>query len=425
MKHENIQRVTLDNGVRLLMLPDDRGRSASVSLWIGSGSRFENPNHAGVSHFIEHMLFKGTRRRTARELAEESDAIGGHLNAYTTKECTCVYSRALDSHLSRALDLITDMATGSLLAESDFETERGVILEEIGMYEDSPEDLLVDGVYSTLWQGSMLGANILGTRESISAMTTAQLRAHMAEQYTGSRMVVALSGAFDPKAVTEQVARSLGSVPRGDVPLLSTPAQYHRGSAMIEKDFEQTHICLCFPGLAHDDPNRYALSILNSICGGSSSSRLFQRIREEMGLAYSVGCSATSYMTEGLFEVDAAVSPRNEEAALSELVKQLCILRRDGVTEKEFTRAKEQFKASVVMGLEGNSAVSAHMGRGELLYGRIRSEDDILGKIDAVTMEQVNEAARQFIDFDNYSLCAVGKIRDASVYDGVVHGSVI
>jgi len=424
LKHENIQRVTLDNGVRLLMLPSDHGRSASVSLWIGSGSRFEIPEHSGASHYIEHMLFKGTARRSARELAEESDAIGGQLNAYTTKEYTCVYTRALDSHLARAIDLITDMTTCCRMGESDFEVERGVILEEIGMYEDSPEDLMIDGLYSTLWKGSMLGANILGTRDSIAQMTTDKLRAHMAEQYTGSRIVCAVSGSFDPDAVTAQITAALGDLPRGDVPMIAQPAQYHRGTRLIEKDFEQTHIGLCFPGLAYNDPRRHALGILNSICGGSSSSRLFQRIREELGLAYSVGCSSAPYMAEGMFEVDAAVSPKNEEAAISELVKQLCLLRRDGVTQQEFDRAKEQLKASVVMGLEGNSAIAAHMGRGELLHGRIRSEDDILAGIDAVTVDQVNEAARIFIDFDNYSFCAAGKIRNAEVYDGVVRGSV-
>ena len=424
MKHESIQRVTLDNGVRLLMLPSDHGRSASVSLWIGSGSRFELPERQGASHYIEHMLFKGTHRRSARELAEESDAIGGQLNAYTTKEYTCVYTRALDSHLPRALDLITDMTTNPRLAESDFEVERGVILEEIGMYEDSPEDLMIDGLYSTMWQGSMLGANILGTRQTIDDMTTDKLRAHMAEQYTGSRIVCAVSGAFDPDAVTEQVKNALGGLPRGDVPMQAQPAVYQKGIKLIEKDFEQTHIGIAFPGVAYNDPRRHALGILNSICGGSSSSRLFQRIREELGLAYSVGCSSAPYMAEGMFEVDAAVSPRNEEAAVSELVKQLCLLRRDGVTAEEFIRAKEQLKASIVMGLEGNSAISAHMGRGELLHGRIKSEDDILASIDAVTVEQVNQAARDFIDFNNYSFCAAGKIRNDEVYDSLVHNAV-
>ena len=406
------------------MLPSDYGRSASVSLWIGSGSRFERPEHMGASHYIEHMLFKGTPTRSARQLAEESDAIGGALNAYTTKEYTCVYTRALDSHLSRALDMMVDMTIHPRLEEGDFETERGVILEEIGMYEDSPEDLMIDGMYSAVWKDNMLGANILGTRESIAAMTTGKLREHMAEQYTGSRMVCAVSGSFDPDEVAAQVRSALGGVAKGDVPLKAQPAAYGRGFRMVEKDFEQTHIGLCFPGVSHADPRRHAMGILNSICGGSSSSRLFQRIREELGLAYSVGCASVIHMTEGLFEVDAAVSPRNEEAALRELVKQLCILRRDGVTEEEFVRAKEQSKASLVMGLEGNSAIAAHMGRGELLYGRILSEDDILANIDAVTIDQVNEVARQFIDFNNYSLCAVGKIRNEGVYERVVQDSV-
>lgn len=424
MKHENIEKLTLPNGIRLLLLPDDRTRSASVGLWIGSGSRFEAPERSGVSHYIEHMLFKGTARRTARRLAEESDAIGGHLNAYTTKEYTCIYARALDSHLPVAVDLITDMLTASRLDESDIETERGVILEEIGMYEDSPEDLLIDRLYSAIWPDNMLGANILGTRETVEAMNAEGLAAHMAEQYTGSRIVCAVSGAFDRSALVGQLTAALGGLAQGAVPFKAEQAVMHRATALLEKDFEQTHICLGFPAVSQNDPRRHALGMLSSICGGSSSSRLFQRIREELGLAYSVGSSITPYMCEGLFEADAAVSPRNEEAALRELVRELCRLRRDGVTEEEFLRTKEQHKASIIMGLEGNAAVAAHMGRGELLRGVIRSEDEIIATIDSVTREQVNEAAREFINFDNYSFCAVGKIREQSVYDRVVQNSV-
>lgn len=424
MKHENIERVTLPNGLRLLMLSDDRVRSASISVWIGSGSRFEAPERAGVSHFIEHMLFKSTRKRSARDIAEEMDAIGGQFNAYTTKEYTCVYARTLDTHLPIAVDVISDMITSPQLLEQELETERGVILEEIGMYEDSPEDLMVDGIYTAIWPGDMLGTNILGTRESIERMTAASLRAHMAEQYTGGRVVCAISGSFDRESLVRQITESFGVLPRGDVPYKAEPAVFHRSFNLIEKDFEQTHICLGFAGVAQNDERRHALRVLNSICGGSSSSRLFQRIREELGLAYSVGCSSTPYMREGLFEVDAAVSPKNEEAALRELVRELCLLRKNGVTNDEFVRAKEQMKASIIMGLEGNAAIAAHMGRGELMRGQIKSEDEIIAEIEAVTVEQVNAAAVDFINFDSYSLCAVGKVRDQSVYDGVVRDSV-
>ncbi|MBQ9993623.1 MAG: insulinase family protein [Clostridia bacterium] len=425
MNFGKIERVTLQNGLRILMLPDDHNRSASVSIWIGSGSRFEIPERSGASHYIEHMLFKGTQRRTAREIAQEMDSIGGQFNAYTTKEYTCVYCRALDSHIPMAFDLIADMVTSPLLAQEDMETERGVILEEIGMYEDSPEDLMLDGIYAAAWGGSMLGANILGTRATVGAMSTDQLRAHMSEQYTAPRIVCAVSGAFDRDDFLRRAEAMLGSIPSGGAPFEAQVIPWRSSVSVIPKDFEQNHICIGFPSIARGDDRRFALAILNSICGATTSSRLFQRIREELGLAYSVGSSVTHYMCEGMFEVDAAVSPHNEERALREMISELCILKRDGVTKEEFLRAKEQHKASIIMGLEGNSSVSAHMGRGELLSGIVRSEDEILRAIDSVTIEQVNEMARTFIDFDKISICAVGKVRDENNYIGVVNSSII
>lgn len=424
MKLDRMKRVTLPNGLRLLMLPDDRGRSVSVSVWIGSGSRFELPERSGASHYIEHMLFKGTERRSARDIAEQMDGIGGQLNAYTTKEYTCVYARALDSHLPIAFDIIADMITSSKLSDEDMETERGVILEEIGMYEDSPEDLMLDGMYDAMWGGDMLGANIAGTRETVSRMTVADLRAHMADQYTAPRIVCAISGAFDCDSVVEMVTKGFGGLPGGGLPFEAVHAGYRSKVNLLEKDFEQNHICLGFPAVSQEDDRRHALGLLNSICGGSSSSRLFQRIREELGLAYSVGCSFVPYMREGMFEVDAAVNPRNEEAAIRELVAVLCRLRQNGVTEEEFLRTKEQHKATVIMGLEGNAAVAAHMGRGELLRGRIKSEDEILATLDSITLEQVNQAAKDFIRFDNFSLCAVGKVRNEDGYLSIVQSSI-
>lgn len=424
MKLDKMKRVTLANGLRLLMLPDDRGRSVSVSVWIGSGSRFETPERSGVSHYIEHMLFKGTETRTARDLAEQMDAIGGQFNAYTTKEYTCVYARSLDSHLPLAFDMIADMITSSRLSEEDMETERGVILEEIGMYEDSPEDLLLDGMYEAMWGNDMLGANIAGTRETVSCMTTADLRAHMAEQYTAPRIVCAVSGAFDCDSFAALAEKKLGCLPSGGAPFRAEFTGYRRMNNLIEKDFEQNHFCIGFPAVSQDDERRHALGLFNCICGGSSSSRLFQRIREELGLAYSVGCTFTPYMREGMFEVDAAFSRKNEEAAIRELLAVLCTLRRDGVTQDEFTRAKEQHKASTIMSLEGNAAIAGHMGRGELLRGKIKSEDEILATIEGITIEQVNQAARDFIDFNSFSLCAVGKVREENSYLSIVQSSV-
>lgn len=420
-----IEKIVLPNGLRILLLPDNRSRSACVSIWVGSGTRFEAPENNGVSHYIEHMLFKGTEKRSARDIAEQTDGIGGQLNAYTTKEYTCYYARALDSHIPLALDVLCDMLTCSTLSQSDMDTERGVILEEIGMYEDSPDDLLLDGMYASVWKDSMLGSNILGTRPIISAMTADQLRAHMAQQYTGSRTVCAVCGRFDRDIVVDIISSSLGRLPKGNCSYIAQKAEYNKSIKLIERDFEQIHLALCFPSVSQEDEIRNPLAIFNSICGGSSSSRLFQRIREELGLAYAVGSSSTPYLKEGLFEIDAAVSPENEGAALHEILCEMNRLVRDGVTADEVSRAKEQMKASIIMGLEGNSAAAGHMGRSELLKGRIRTEDQIIETIDAITVDDVNDAARMIVDFNKISICAVGKVSDANYYSGIVQKAII
>ena len=425
MDFSAIEKITLENGLRIMLLPDDSARSACISIWVGSGTRFEQPGTAGVSHFIEHMLFKGTQSRTARDIAEETDRIGGNFNAYTTKEYTCYYARALDSHIPLALDVLCDMLTAPKFSAEDMDTERGVILEEIGMYEDSPEDLLADTLYGSVWRDNMLGANILGTRETVTKMTADDLRAHMAEQYTGSRIVCAVSGHYDRAAVLSKLEATLGALPRGVMPYDADEAGYHPDSVTAERDFEQLHLALCFPAFSIDDKRKYIISIFNMICGGTSSSRLFQRVREELGLAYSVGSSVSACLKEGIFCVDAAINPENDQAALSEIVRVLCRLKSDGVTRDEVERAKDQLKASIIMGLEGYASAAAHMGRSELIRGRVSTEDEIISAVDSITAEQVNDIARQIVDFDKFSLCATGKVRPSNYYSGIVLKSII
>lgn len=424
MDFTKVEKETFDNGFRVMMLNDESSRSVSVSLWIGSGTRLERPEDAGVSHFIEHMLFKGTQKRTAMDIAEETDYIGGNFNAYTSKEHTCIYARALSSHLGLVLDIMGDMVTHSRLAPEDIEVERGVILEEIGMYEDSPEDVMVDSLYSAVWSGDMLGANILGTRETVGRMTAEQLRGHMERQYSPHRMVLAVSGAFDREALLAQARELFGGMKNSGEPYVMLPAETRHSTVLVERDFEQLQLCLGFTGVSIYDDDRFNLGVLNNICGGSSSSRLFQRIREQLGLAYSIDSATISYAREGLVTVYGGVSPKNDLEALAEITRVLCRLRKDGVTEKELDRAREQIKAGLIMGLEGSAAASSHMGRSEL-YGRtMMTEDELIERYNAITVDDVNNAARRFIDFDNFSLCAVGKVRDEQEYIRVVHDAV-
>ena len=420
MDFSKVQKTVFPNGFRLLTLHDPDSRSASAHLMIGSGSRLERPDNSGVSHFIEHMLFKGTTTRSARDIAEQTDRLGGNFNAYTTKEYTCLHAKTLASRIDQAIDILGDLALNSRFADEDIETERGVILEEIGMYEDDPEELLADTVYSVIWPDSMLGANILGTRETVGCMNEAHMRAHLREQYSPQRMVLAVCGAFDREEITAQAGKLFGSLENTGVPYEMTRADFHCDSLVLPRDFEQLHVCIAFDAVAADDDARFPLTILTGICGGSSSSRLYQRVREQLGLAYSVYSATGYYSKEGFFTSCAAVSPKNDFATLEEMTRVMCRLKKEGVTPDEFERAREQILTNLIMGIEGNSSAASHIGRGELLMGRVRTEDELIGLYQSVTIDDVNEAARRFIDFDNFSLCAVGKVRNAEDYIRVV-----
>lgn len=424
MDFSRAEKITYPNGFRLMLLHDGESRSSSAFLMIGSGTRLEKPENNGVSHFIEHMLFKGTSRRTARQIAEETDYLGGNFNAYTTKEYTCVHAKTLASHLGQAIDIIGDIALGSRFDEEDIETERGVILEEIGMYEDDPEDLMADTVYQLLFPEDMLGANILGTRETVGSMTAEQMKEHLAEQYSPQRMVLGVCGAFDREALISQVGDIFGGLENTGVPYVMTEAGLRYNSAVLRRDFEQLHLCLAFRAVSSEDPLRYPLTILTGICGGSSSSRLFQTVREEKGLAYSVYSALGCHAKEGFLSMCAGVSPKNDIQSLRAVIEVLCRLRSDGVTPQEFDRAREQIKTNLIMGIEGNSAAASHIARSELMRGYVRTEDELLELYQSVTIDDVNEAARRFIDFDNFSLCAVGKVRSADEYIGVVKNTV-
>lgn len=237
-------------------------------------------------------------------------------------------------------------------------------------------------------------------------------------------MVLAVSGAFDREELLKQVEELFGGMKNSGEPYEMKPAVLHNSITLVKHDFEQTQLCLGFPGISAYDENRYELAVLNSICGGSSSSRLFQRIREQLGLAYSVDSAVVSFAREGLLTVYGGVSPKNDLDALAEMTRVLCLLKRDGVTEKELDRAREQIKAGLIMGLEGNGAASAHMGRSELYERRMLTEDELLERYNSITVDDINRAAKRFIDFDNFSLCVVGKVRDEQEYIRVVHDAI-
>lgn len=406
--------ITLPNGAKLLTEFVPGARTAALGFFVGTGSRHERAAESGAAHFIEHMSFKGTQRRDAGALARETDAIGGQINAYTTKELTCYYARCLDSHLHRAIDLLSDMLFHSRFAQGYVELERGVILEEIGMYEDTPEDLAAERLAAAVYQGSPLSRPILGKASTLNKMTGESLRAYQEAHYRPGNLVTALTGSFTPQAV-EELRAILSELEPGHVPSCKG-ARYRPAFTVRRKPTEQNHLILAFPAFSYLDPRRYQLLLLNSILGGGVSSRLFQELREKRGLCYTTYSYVADHADTGLLGVYTALSPELEGEALDAACALLRELAEHGPTQEELERAREQAKASVLMGLESIQARMSHLGTSQLLYGSVLEQDDILDAYDAVTVPQLRQLAEQIFDFSQLSLSAVGRVPPAEEY---------
>ena len=415
-----VQIETLPNGVRLVTEHIQTVRSAALGIWVGGGSREEEGAESGAAHFIEHMLFKGTARRTAQDIARETDAIGGQMNAFTTKECTCFYGRVLDDHLPQALDILYDMVYHSSFTQEAVETERGVILEEIDMYEDTPDDLCAEKLAAQVFQGSPLARPILGAKETLEGMTGDFLRDYHRRHYEGHNTVVALAGSFSP-AILDDLRQRFSRLPAGQ-PRPLVPAAYTPGFVATAKPIEQNHLTLAFPGLDYNSPRRFALQLLSSLLGGGVSSRLFQTVREQQGLCYSIYSYGAGHADTGLFCLYTALNRDTEAKALATIRQVVDQLRQEGPTQEELTRAREQSKANVMMGLESTQSRMSHAGRSLLFSGEILTPEQIIAAYDAVTREDVIALAQDLFRWDQASLSAVGQVRTPQEYQTLVLG---
>lgn len=409
------QQMTLPNGARLLTEPVSGAHSAALGFFVGVGSRHESAKESGAAHFIEHMLFKGTQRRTAAQLARDTDAIGGQLNAYTTKEHTCFYARTLDRHLDRGLDILEDMLFHSKFDREDAELERGVILEEIDMYEDNPEDLAAERLSAAVFKGTPLARPILGKQSTLAGMDGDWLRAWHRAHYHAGVLVAALAGSFT-REQADRLAGLLASLPGGEPPR-SRPAAYRSAVTVKRKAIEQNHLILAFPAPDYLDPRRPQVLLLNSLLGGGCSSRLFQELREKRGLCYTVYSYVADHADTGLLGVYAAVSPEQEEDALETARRVVLELAEHGPGQEELERVREQAKANLLMGNESVQARMSHMGSSALLYGRVRDTQEILELYDAVDREQLRKLAGEMFDMEKASLSAVGRVRAAGEYE--------
>lgn len=410
-----MEKITLKNGLTVALDRRPDAHSAAISIYVAAGNRFESANISGISHFIEHMVFKGTYSRTAEAIARESDMMGGQLNAFTAKEHTCFYSRALTEHVGRTLHLMCDMLCDPKFDKHDIETEKGVVLEEIGMYEDSPEDLCSDLLNATCYSGRPLGFNILGTRETVQSFTADTLREYMSKTYVPERIVVAVCGNFDRQEVLEILEKYFGTRENIGNPVQFDTIGIDGGITVRKRDSEQTVLAFSFNGLPYGHKLRYASSFFSSIVGGASSSRINQRIREELGLAYSAYSFTSNYLGTGMFGVSAGLAKKNQEKFFTEVAKILRSTRED-ITAEEVEMTREQFKAGLVLSNESLSSIAGSAGRQLLLSGRYIDLDGMLRFVNGVTLDDVREAARLTTDPETVALSAVGEVSDPAFY---------
>ena len=414
-----MELITLENGTRIALEPRSEALSAAINIFVGCGSYSETEPDWGCAHFLEHMLFKGSEKYTSREIAAITDMFGGNINAYTTKEYTCYFARVLPEHLGDMMDVMCDMVTKPRLDDGSIATEKGVIIEEIGMYEDSPEDLGFDLLGNAVWQGSTLAHPILGTRQTVSEVTSESLRQFYEQNYTPSKTVVSICGKFDKDAVVGKLRQTFGAKEPigGEMEIVN--AEFYPEWILHKKDTEQSHVFLSFPGVSMDNDMRYAVALFTEITGGGASSRLYLKIREELGLVYNTYAYNTSYLGCGTFGLWAALSHGNQRQFIEESLKILDEMRNFD-NEDELYRVKQQFKANTVMGSESTSGTASSIGKQILLKNEYIDAEATARLIDSVTAEQIRKVANMFFDIDNLAICVVGKPEKKEFYEKII-----
>jgi predicted Zn-dependent peptidase len=415
-----VERTELPGGLRVLTETMPGVLSATLGIWVGVGSRDESPQLAGSSHFLEHLLFKGTTTRSALEIATAMDAVGGEMNAFTAKEHTCYYANVLASDLPLAVTLLADLVTEACNTAADLESERTVVLEEIAMRDDEPSDAVHDLFSETLFGETPLGRSVLGTEESIEGLTRDEVDGWYRSRYTPPSIVVTAAGRVQHTEVLDLVTAAFGSrlggeaghapLRQGDV----APSGPARPAGLIPRKTEQAHLLLGTIGMARLDDRRYAAAVLDAAVGGGMSSRLFQEIREKRGLVYSVGSALTHYAGTGSFSVYAGCSPRRVPEVLRLVREELTRVAADGLTAEEVARCRGQLKGGLVLGLEDTGSRMSRLGKSELSYGEYLPVREVLGRIDAVDEAAVRTVAQEMLARDT-CLAVVGPYRESDL----------
>lgn len=399
----------LNCGAQLIMEQIPYVKSVSIGIWVKAGSVDETEINSGISHFIEHMLFKGTETRSAKKIAEDVDKIAGQINAFTGKEATCYYLKTLATNFDQAAEILTDMLLHSQFDPTEMEKEKQVVYEEMKMIEDSPEDDTHDIIGELIFKGTALARPIIGTVESLKGVTRDSIHTYLNQEYTLDNIVISVSGSFDPEHVCGTFDHQLTPLTAAKKPKVHTLADYAPSYRVKVKDIEQSHLCLGLPGVKLEDKRFYSLALLNNLMGGSMSSRLFQNIREEKGLAYSVYSMSSSFSDTGYFNIYAGVSHDKVEDAIAGIKEELQLLQAKGISADELSTAKEQLKGSYIFSLENVNGRMFSIGKNMLLLRKVYTPEETLANIERVTMEDIRTVSELITDVCQYSAVLVGR----------------
>ena len=407
----DVHKDVLPNGLTILTESMPAVRSVSIGIWLRTGSREERLEENGVSHFIEHMLFKGTKNRSAEQIARATDSIGGHLDAFTAKETTSFSIKALDEHLPRAFAILADLVKNPLFDTKHITNESRVIQEEIKMVEDTPDDLVHEIFTQAYWRGHALGRPILGTRHTVGSFDRRRLTSYFRRHYTPNNMLIAAAGHVQHARIVDLVAKEFGDQSAG--PALASgpvPVPHPHVQVRRKKDLEQVHLCVGAPSYPQPHKNRFPAYILNSVLGGGMSSRLFQNIREKRGLAYAVFSSLSSFHDVGCLSVYAGTATDKARQVIELVLAEFCELKSKPISQEELQRAKDYLKGSLLLSLESSTSRMGNVARQEMYFGRYISLDEIARRVDAVTAEQVLAVAREFFHPDRLAITVLGPL---------------
>ncbi|MBI2204143.1 MAG: insulinase family protein [Candidatus Rokubacteria bacterium] len=407
---EGYRKSQLPDGIRVITERMPHVRSVAVGVWVETGSRHEKAGRDGVSHLIEHLVFKGTANRTAEDIARTMDSVGGQMDAFTTKEHTCFYVQVLDEHLPLAAEMLTDILLRPLFNADELEREKSVVLQEIKMVEDTPDDVIHDLFAAQVWRDHPLAKPILGTRDSVNAFCREGVLAHFEEEYTPPRLIIAVAGNVTHDRAVELFGTGFNGFSRPIAPRHSEPPKLTPSVDIVHKALEQVHLVMGFPGLHQAAPERYALFLLNDIVGGSMSSRLFQEVRERQGLVYSIHSGVQAFLDGGTTYVYAATDAQNFSKVLKSILKELRDLKKNGVAADELKRAKDHLKGSLMLSLESTSSRMNRLAKHEMHLGSFLTLDQMIASIDAVRLEDVQALIGLVIDEERLALTTLGPL---------------